>query len=158
MSTIRDRASRPTKRQPPIKEETRISTITDRASRPTKRQCAMLIAHLLKIKGEEGGRDVTRARLSPSTLQRLLGRRSISPQLLAEIGEWLIRAGWIIFAAGGSYGVIRLEVVEGWNRVSSKLISDVIDGVGRGQFDFGTLEYLLLLAKLKDEQSAQPHR
>ena len=121
-----------------------MSTIRRRASRPSKRQCAMLIAYLLKKKNEEGGRDVTRAQLSPSTLQRLLGRRSVSPQLLTEIGEWLLRAGWVLFFAGTTYAIVRLDVVQGWNRVSSKRIRDDIHKVGIGEFDFEALEGLLL--------------
>jgi len=104
----------------------------------------MLIAYLLKKKNEEGGRDVTRAQLSPSTLQRLLGRRSVSPQLLTEIGEWLLRAGWVLFFAGTTYAIVRLDVVQGWNRVSSKRIRDDIHKVGIGEFDFEALEGLLL--------------
>jgi hypothetical protein len=57
----------------------------------------MLIAHLLATKQHEvhGNREVTRARLSEITRQRLFKRRPIGPELLAEVKEWVFRVGWV---------------------------------------------------------------
>ena len=94
-----------------------------RASRPDERQCAMLIAHLLATKQEEPtGREVTRARLSEITLQRLFCRQQITPQLLSDVQEWLFRIGWVLFFAGNTYAIVKASVVEGWGRISSKKI------------------------------------
>jgi hypothetical protein len=116
----------------------------NRASRPNERQCAMLIVHLLTRKQEEAAKEVTRARLSEITLRRLFGRQRISPKLLLEVQEWLFRAGWVLFSAGKTYVVVKMKVIEGWGRISSKRIGDDLDQVLRGEFDFDTLEHLLL--------------
>ena|ERR1700690_3569490 len=116
-----------------------------RASRPDERQCAMLIAHLLATKQEEAsGREVTRARLSEITLQRLFCRRQITPQLLADVQEWLFRIGWVLFFAGNTYAIVKASVVEGWGRISSKKIGRDLEDIAGGEFDFDTLEHLLL--------------
>ena len=119
---------------------------TNRASRPDERQCAMLIAHLLATKQEKlpGNREITRARLSEITLQRLFKRRRISPELLADVQEWLFRVGWVLFFAGTTYAVVKMEVINGWGRISSKRIGEDLEKVGKGKFDYDSLEHLLL--------------
>jgi hypothetical protein len=118
--------------------------VNRRATRPTERQCAMLIVHLLATKKAETEREVTRARLSSVTVQRLFGRRQISAKFLGEVCEWLFPVGWVMFFAGTTYAVVKMDVVQGWGRISSKRIGDVIEKAGRGEFDFDPLEYLLL--------------
>jgi hypothetical protein len=121
------------------------ATVKGRATRPDERQCAMLIAHLLATKQQEvEGREVTRARLSEITLQRLFKRRRISPELLVEVQEWLFRVGWVLFFAGTTYAVVKMKVIDGWRRISSKRIGKDLEKVGRGEFDFESLEHLLV--------------
>ena len=122
---------------------------TLRASRPDGRQSAMLLVHLLATKQQEvrGNREVTRARLSEITLQRLFKRQRISAEFLAELQEWLFRVGWILFFAGTTYAVVKLKVVDGWGRISSKRIQADLEKVGRGEFDYDSLEPLLLAAE-----------
>jgi len=119
---------------------------TNRASRPDERQCALLIAHLLATKQKTlpGDRRITRARLSEISLQRMFKRQRISPELLAEVQEWLFRVGWVLFFAGTTYAVVKMEVINGWGRISSKRIEDDLEKVGKGEFDYNTLEHLLL--------------
>ncbi len=117
---------------------------TGRASRPDERECAMLIAHLLATKQEEVTKEVTRARLSAVTLRRLFRRQQIAPEFLIEVQEWLYRAGWVLFFAGTTYAVVKIKVIDGWGRVSSKRIGEDLEDVGRGAFDFDSLEHLLL--------------
>jgi len=114
------------------------------ATRPDERQCAMLIAHLLATTQTEVDRQVTRARLSEITLQRLFGRQRISPEFLNEVQEWLFRVGWVLFFAGKSYAVVKIKVIDGWGRISSKRIKEDLEKVRRGEFDFADLEHLLL--------------
>ena len=124
-----------------------------RASRPDERQCAMLIVHLLAARQQElGNREVTRARLSEITLQRLFKRQRISPEFLAEVQEWLFRVGWILFFAGTTYAVVKMKVVDGWGRISSKRIQAELEKVGRGEFDYDSLEHLLLGPELSSER------
>jgi hypothetical protein len=120
-----------------------------RASRPDGRESAMLIAHLLATRQKEvsGNREVTRARLSEITLQRLFKRQRISVEFLAEVQEWLFRVGWILFFAGTTYAVVKMKVVDGWGRISSKRIQADLEKVGRGEFDYDSLEHLLLAAE-----------
>ena len=120
-------------------------TATNCASRPDERQCAMLIAHLLAAKQQDlpGNRELTRARLSEITLQRLFMRRRISPEFLAEVQEWLFRAGWVLFFAGTTYAVVKMKTVDGWGRISSERIRGDLDKVDEGGFAYDALEYLL---------------
>jgi hypothetical protein len=115
---------------------------TNRASRPDERQCAMLVAHLLATKQQEVP-GISRARLSEITLQRLFKRRRISPELLADVQEWLFRAGWVLFFAGTTYAVVNMKVIDGWGRISSKRIGADLDQVDEGGFAYDALEYLL---------------
>jgi hypothetical protein len=114
----------------------------------------MLIAHLLATRQQEvgGKREVTRARLSEITLQRLFKRRRISPELLAEVQEWLFRIGWVLFFAGTTYAVVKMTVVDGWGRISSKRIRSDLEKVGRGEFDYDSLEHLLIGPESSDER------
>lgn len=118
-----------------------------RASRPDGRQCAMLIVHLLHEKQQDlsGNREVSRARLSEITIRRLFNRRRISPEFLADVQEWLFRVGWILFFAGTTYAVVKMKVVDGWGRISSKRIRLDLERVATGEFDFDSLEHLLLV-------------
>ena len=118
----------------------------DRASRPDERQCAMLIAHLLATKQSEVEKEVTRARLAEMTLRRLFRRQRITPAFLVEVQEWLLRAGWVLFFAGTTYAVVKIKVIDGWGRISSKRINEDLDKVARGQFKFDELEKLLLVS------------
>ena len=105
----------------------------------------MLIVHLLATKQQEvpGNREVTRARLSEITLRRLFMRRRISPEFLAEVQEWLFRAGWVLFFAGTTYAVVKMKTVDGWGRISSERIRGDLDKVDEGGFAYDALEYLL---------------
>jgi hypothetical protein len=116
----------------------------DHPTQPDARQCAMLVAHLLRAKGKEVTKPVTRARLSEVTIRRLFRRQRLPPQFLNEVQEWLFRAGWVLFSAGTTYAVVKAEVVDGWGRISSKRIRNDLEMVGRGRFDFDPLEDLLL--------------
>lgn len=129
------------------------ATKKDRASRPNKRQCAMLIVHLLATKqAESSKKEVTRARLSEITLRRLFGRQRISPEFLLEVEEWLFRVGWVLFSAGTTYAVVKMKVIEGWGRISSKRIGDDLEKVRSGKFNFDSLEHLLLGSESPGEE------
>jgi hypothetical protein len=137
---ITNRASRPIER-------------TNRASRPDERQCAMLVAHLLATKQQEVPGKISRARLSEITLQRLFKRQRITAKFLAEVQEWLFRIGWVLFFAGTTYAVVKMKVVDGWGRISSKRIKSDLADVGTGEFDYNSLEHLLLGSELSGERA-----
>ena len=112
----------------------------------------MLIVHLLTRKQGEATKEVTRARLSEITLRRLFGRQRISPELLLEVQEWLFRVGWVLFSAGTTYAVVKIKVVKGWGRISSNRIKDDLEKVVMGEFDFSSLEHLLLGSESPGEE------
>src|SRR5437016_1264379 len=92
--------------------------------RPTPREAALLVLHLLgtkelalRTKVPKTERELTRARLTEITLRRLWGRTRISNEFLAEVQEYLLHAGWVLFWAGSSYAVIQVSSVEGWARI-----------------------------------------
>lgn len=104
----------------------------------------MLIAHLVERKSAEARKQVTRCRLSEMTLRSLLRRKLITPEFLIDIQNWLFQAGWVLFFAGESYALVKLNVVNGWMRIGSKRITMDLKEVARGTFDFHALEHLLV--------------
>jgi hypothetical protein len=125
---------------------------TDRFYQPTPREAALLVLHVLRTKEVEAGREVTRARLTDITLRRLWSRTRISNELVLEVQEYLLHAGWVLFWAGSSYAVIQISSVEGWSRISSKRIEDDLRKVKVGKFDFELLEPLLITRSQHAEQ------
>jgi hypothetical protein len=116
----------------------------DRFSQPTAREAAMLVVHLIHTKQGETNRPVTRARLSELTLRRLWVQSRIPEDLFREVQEILIHAGWALFWAGSSYGIIKTDAVEGWTLISSKRVTDDLEKISRGSYDYNQLEKLLL--------------
>lgn len=104
--------------------------------KPDAQECAIL---LLVLAGKERGeqREVSRFRLSEITLKRLWGRHRLGDDFLAEVQEWLFRAGWALFYAGTTFAMVKTKAVEGWPRVSSKRLQDELQDVAEGEFDFG---------------------
>jgi hypothetical protein len=117
-----------------------------RYHQPSARECALLVLRLLQAREEElKDRELSRARISPSTLRTLCGRSQISNDLLLGIQEFLLVGGWCLFCAGPThFGLIRRSAVEGWARISSGRIRNELTDVSRGQYDFGQLEPLLM--------------
>ena len=117
-----------------------------RYHQPSARECALLVLRLLKAREEElKDRELSRARISQSTLRTLCGRSQISNDLLLGIQEFLLVSGWCLFCAGPThFGLIKRSAVEGWARISSGRIGNELTDVSRGQYDFGQLEPLLM--------------
>jgi hypothetical protein len=109
-----------------------------RPYQPDPLECAILL--LLLVQQKEG----TRARLAEITLKRLWNRRRLGDEFVRAVQEWLFRAGWALFYAGTTFGVIKTKSVEGWPRVTSKDLEANLKKVVRGQFDFGRHYHLLL--------------
>jgi hypothetical protein len=75
----------------------------------------------------------------------LCGRSQIPNDLLLEIQEFLLAAGWCLFCAGPTYfAIIKRKAVEGWARIASGRIKDEVTAVLHGQYDFERLEPLLM--------------
>ena len=84
--------------------------------------------------------------------RRLFKRRRVSPELLAEVQEWLFRVGWVLFFAGTTYAVVKMSVIDGWGRISSKRIQAELEKAGRGEFDYDSLEHLLIGPEFSGER------
>jgi hypothetical protein len=117
----------------------------DRYYQPSPREGALLILRLMKAREQEVHREVSRARISQSTLRGLCGRSQITNDLLVEVQEFLLAGGWCLFCVGPThYALIKKKAVEGWARISSGRIKDELTAVSHGQYDFEPLEPLLL--------------
>ena len=88
--------------------------------------------------------DTQHRRAVAHAAAKLCGRTRLTNDLLFEIQEILLQAGWALFWAGSSYAVIKVSAVEGWARIASKWIRDDLEKVKRGSYDFDELEKLLL--------------
>jgi hypothetical protein len=110
---------------------------------PTAQECAILV--ILLVLGDRSGeqREISRVRLSEITLKRLWGRHRLTEEFLAEVQEWLFRAGWALFYAGTTFAMVKTKAVEGWPRASSKRLQDKLDDVANGQFNFDRYFHLL---------------
>jgi hypothetical protein len=118
--------------------------------RPTEWQAALLILRLVQAREAEFRkrglkRNVSRARISQNTIRTLCGRSQISNDFLTEVQEYLLAAGWALFYIGPTYyGIIKLESVQGWSRISSKRIADDLNKVQRGEFKWEQYKELLM--------------
>lgn len=118
---------------------------------PSAYQCCLLLLHVVARRDEERKTDATRLCLSELTLKRVCCRPRLDPGFLAELQDWMLRAGWALFYADRSYAAIKLDVVGGWPRLGSKRIRDDLDSVARGEFDFGSLDGLFKPSEQADE-------
>ena len=88
---------------------------------------------------------MTRARFSEMTLRKLWVRSRVTDDLLCAVQEILLHGGWALFWAGASFATIKLDVVEGWGRISWKRLDADLKKVKRGKYqNFSELERLLL--------------
>ena len=117
-----------------------------RYHQPSARECALLILRLMQAREQEVvDRELSRVRISQSTLRNLCGRSQITNDLLLEVQEFLLTAGWCLFCVGPThYALIKKKAVEGWARISSGRIKDELTAVSHGKYDFEPLEPLLL--------------
>jgi len=109
-----------------------------RPYQPDALECAILLLLLVQPK------ERTRIRLAEITLKRLWKRRRLGDEFLREVQEWLFRAGWALFYAGTTFGLIKTKSVAGWPRVTSKELEAELEKVVRGRFDFSRHYHLLL--------------
>jgi hypothetical protein len=117
--------------------------------KPTGQEAALLLRLALKKRGDARGKEMTRARLSRLTLKLLWNREDLTEAWLAEVNEWLLSAGWKLFYAGTTFGVVKTSVVENWPRVPSKILETQIEELKRGEFDFAQLEHDLLKTEVR---------
>lgn len=120
---------------------------------PNEKECALLLLRLIQAREEESAKPLSRFRVSEISLKRMWGRHRFTPDFIADVNEWLLRAGRCLFYAGGSYGVIQVSVVGSWLRLTSKRITPEIDKALGGGADFSSLEELLSAATDDSEEA-----
>ncbi len=113
-------------------------------------QCALVLLRALEERGQRRGKPLTRARLSAASLKALWNRETITREWLDQINEWLLSAGWILIEAGGTYGAIKVTVVENWPRVASAHMQDDLTQIKLGKFVFKQWNRLLDKAAWED--------
>jgi hypothetical protein len=118
---------------------------TPRPYEPDALECAILLLLLV------GPEERTRARLAEITLKRLWNRRRLRDEFLRDVQDWLFRAGWALFYAGTTFGIVKTKAAEGWPRVTSKGLGAELAKVARGEFDFSRHYDLLLDDEKTDE-------
>lgn len=106
---------------------------------PSPDQCALLLLHLLRMRDEEKGSELSRFSVSELTLKRVCVRPRLHAEFIVELQDELLRVGWALFYADRSYGVIKLSAVEAWTKIGSKRIRGDLDAVAEGRFDFKPL-------------------
>jgi len=108
--------------------------------KPNARESTLLFLRLIDAREGWTKKAMTRVRLSELTLKRLWNRQRLTDQFLAEVQEWFLTAGWALVYAGNTYAAVKVDAVQNWPRVSSKRISNEIDAVKNGAFNFEKLE------------------
>ena len=106
-------------------------------------QCALVLLRAIEERGQRRGKPLTRARVSEASLKALCIRETITREWLDQINEWLLSAGWILIEAGGTYGAIKVTVVENWPRVASAHMQDDLTQIKLGKFNFKQWNRLL---------------
>ena len=106
-------------------------------------QCALVVLRAIEERGQRRGKRLTRARVSEASLKALCIRETITRDWLDQINEWLLSAGWILIEAGGTYGAIKVTVVENWPRVASAHMQGDLAQIKLGKFDFKKWNRLL---------------
>jgi hypothetical protein len=106
------------------------------------------------IKTKPNAKKITRFRVSEATLKRVCLRSRISSGFLEEMQEWLFVAGWALIFSGTTYALIQIAAVEGWVRLSSRRITEELESVKNGQFDFESRRPLLNRSMDADEDDA----
>jgi hypothetical protein len=122
--------------------------------KPSPRECALLLMHLWRKKEEELDKRIVRLCVTDLSLKKLWLRSQITNELLHEVNEWLSEAGAVIFFARTIYGIVKIDVVEGWARTTYKRLSVQLDEVAEGRFDFDRLDHLLSVPADTDEEEA----
>ena len=129
--------------------------VVEQLYKPSERECALLLLELIRSKEQEMGKEMTRLRIAEISLRRLWVRRRITPELVEGVSGWLSGAGITLFDAGTTYAVVRTDVVEGWPRIASKRLNTTLLDVGKGTFDFSTLQHLLAAPRQEDSDDQE---
>jgi hypothetical protein len=111
--------------------------------KPTPLETALLMLRLIQSKGQDKDSPITRFRVAEITLKRLACRQRLTTEFVLDVQDALLDAGWALFFAGSTFGMIKTGAVESWVRLGSKRIAADLEAVVRGEFDYGSVTGLM---------------
>jgi hypothetical protein len=111
--------------------------------KPNSRECALLLLRMIEEREDRRKKPMTRVRVSELSLKRRWNRQRLTQDLLSQVGEWMLTAGWALFDASTTYAAVRVDAAENWPSVSSKRTDKELKNVTTGDFNFGKLEHLI---------------
>ena len=103
-----------------------------RKHRPTPYETARLTIHLVKAFDEEHERKTTRFRLSQKTLRLIALRSSLRDVFIEEWRDELAGLAWAAFRIDDNFGLIERGTVNGWTRIGSARITDILRCLRQG--------------------------
>ena len=99
---------------------------------PSAAETAVLTVHLIRAYDEENDKATTRARVSTKTLRRISMRTILREAFVEEWIDAVGRLGWTAFPIGDHFALIQSKAIDGWPRIGSARISEVLQRVRRG--------------------------
>ena len=131
-------------------------SVTTRPNRykPNPRECALLLLRMIEEREGRRKKPMTRVRVSELSLKRRWNRQRLTQDLLSQVGEWMLSAGWALFDAGATYAAVKVDAAENWPSVSSKRTDEELKNVSMGDFNFRKLEHLISQRTTADEESS----
>lgn len=121
--------------------------------RLTPDETAILLLLLRRRREEETGKALSRFRISRSTMRRVSGRHNLRDSFVHEVDLALRERGWALLPVSDNYGLVRLDVVGGWVRVSAKRIANDIEQAHnpKAEFDFDAVDEVAEQAEAEEE-------
>jgi hypothetical protein len=111
--------------------------------KPNSRECALLLLRMIEEREGRRKKPMTRVRVSELSLKRRWNRQRLTQDLLSQVAEWMLTAGWALFDADTTYAAAKVDAAENWPSVSSKRTDEELKNVTTGDFDFRKLEHLI---------------
>jgi len=100
--------------------------------RPTPAETATLTVFLIQDYSADRGKATTRIRLSANTLRSLSNRVTLRHVFVDDWIEELEVLGWLSVKYADCFALIETKSIEGWGRVSSKRIKNILKRVHSG--------------------------
>ncbi|MGU3557954.1 hypothetical protein [Methylobacterium radiotolerans] len=99
---------------------------------PTPSETATLVVHLISEYAREKAKATTRARISQQTLRLISSRTHLRSRFKDDWAEAMELIGWLSIPVGDNFAIIKTDTTDGWPRIGSKRIAEVLKRVHRG--------------------------
>lgn len=94
-------------------------------SNSAEKTAQILICNALLYELEKE-REVSRYRLSYSTLAFIANRQRLSPDFLTELDNELVELGWSFINMGDSFAIVKTDKVNQWTKLAYKRVEDLV--------------------------------